>query len=316
MSLEAIMKKYKDIITSASTPRAHQFISMGPLSVNLLLGNPLGVQSGRIIQVTGKPSHGKTTLVLDICAQYLNAHQDRRAMFVDFERTFDPAYAAACGIPLDRLLIVRPNFAEEGMTVLEEAIEKDVVQLAIVDSVPAALPRDELDKDFGDRQKMASSASIITRFCQRAVGLLDNKDATVILVNQLRKNFSTLSREEEIPFGGMALQYASSVIINVYRIGAEDDRARIQATIKKSKVSNPLGKAEFTIRYGTGIDHALDILDLALERDIVRKSGSWYSYDEVKAQGADRASELFPMAAIRQQIIESESVVPTVELGG
>lgn len=305
MSIELLLKKYKDVVATASTARDHQRISMGPLSVNLLLGHPEGVQAGRIVQVTGKPSHGKTTLVLDQCAQYLQARPDQFAMFVDFERTFDSVYAAACGVPLDRLIVVRADFAEQGIQILEEAIDKDYIKLAIFDSVPAAMPRDEFDKTFIDRQKMASSAGIVTRFCQRVVGLLDNKDAMVVFVNQMRKNFSTMSPEEEIPFGGLALQYASSAIIHVQRIKQEEDRARIRAVIKKSKISNPLGKAEFDIVYGHGIDHGGDILTLAEELGIVVKSGSWYSYGDLKAQGSEKAASLFPLDEIRQRVVEA-----------
>jgi recombination protein RecA len=302
--METLLKKYRDIISVASTPHEHQRVSMGPLSLNLLLGHPDGIEAGRIVQVTGKPSHGKTTLVLDMCAQYLNTHPDQSALFLDFERTFDGPYAAACGVPVDRLLVLKANYAEEGLRILEEAIEQGIIQFAVVDSVPAALPKDELDKDFGDRQKMAGSAGIITRFCQRSVGLLDNKSATVVLVNQMRKNFSLMSHEDEIPFGGLALQYASSVIINVYRKKAEDGLIQIEATIKKSKVSAPLGRAIFTLRYGSGIDHALDVVDVAVDHDLVEKNGAWYTYKDKKVQGTERASREFPISEIRERIIK------------
>lgn len=309
IGVDYLLKKHSDIIAYASTPRPHQFISMGPLSVNLLLGNPLGIEAGRLVQITGKPSHGKTTLAYDMCAQYLTAHPTEYAMFLDFERTFDMAYAAACGVPVDRLLVVRANYAEEGIHILEEALRKDAVRFAVFDSVPAAMPKDELEKDFTDRPKMASSATVVTRFCQRVTGLLENKNAIVVLVNQMRKNFSTLSREEELPFGGVALQYFSSLIINVYRVKREEDRIHVQATIAKSKVSRPQGKVEFHIVFGRGIDHAVDILTLAEERDIIRKSGAWFAYKDHKAQGLENAALTFPIDEIRLAVLEHEEVI-------
>lgn len=315
MSLKAeiLLKKYRDTVSLATVPRPHQSISLGPLSVNLMFGRTDGIISGRIVQIIGKPQHGKTTLALDILAQYLNQHPERYAMYLDFERTFDDSYAHSCGIPLERLYVVRADYAEIGLQILEESIAGDLIQLAVLDSVPFALPKDEVDKDFSDRPKMASSATIITRFCQRVVPLLDNKDTTLVLINQYRKNFSTMSREEEIPFGGMALQYASSVIIKTALVKTEEDRITVQATVRKSKVSGPFKKTEFYINFGRGIDHNTDVLALAEELDIVVKKGSWYKYGEMSVQGAASAVEIFPMDEIKNAVLENITSIPKRE---
>lgn len=306
-AIETLLKKYQDYAQLASEVREKPLLSFGPLSLNLLLGSPDGIPSGRIVQITGKPSHGKTTLALDIVRQFLLRHPDELALYVDFERTLDSVYAEACGVPLNRMVAIRADYAEQGIEIVEEFVNNGV-RLVVIDSVPAALPKDELDKDFTDRPKMASSAAIITRMCQRNIGLIDNKNATLVLINQMRKNFSTMSREEEIPFGGMALQYASSVIVHVQKVETKEDTISVRATVKKSKVARPAGKADFVVRYGKGIDHALDVLRLGVEYDVVDKSGAWFKYTDDngmlhRGQGEENAAKTLPMHEIAQKVV-------------
>lgn len=302
MSLEELMKKYSMYVIPASHVREHPRMSLGPLSVNAVVGHPDGVPMGSIIQIVGSASHGKTTLALDIVASFQRRYREHGVLYVDLERTFRPAYASACGVDVDSLLLMKPDYAEQAITLIEEFITRGGVKLVVLDSVPFALPKEELDKGFEERQRVASSAQLITRFCTRIVQKLDNQSATIVLINQFRKNFS-LSREQEIPFGGLALQYASSLVLYIKRIEHVPDGFLAEVTVKKSKVGNPRGRSVFPIRYGRGIDHTEDVLNLAIDLGIVTKRGSWYTYATYKAQGLDTAKETFPADSIRQDVI-------------
>lgn len=303
-NMDALLKKYKGIVSLASEPRPKRWFSMGPLGLNLAIGDARGVQSGKIVQVFGKPSSGKSTLSLDVIRQFQRDYpEDAFPLLVDFERAFDPSYAASIGVDLDRLYVVRPDTGEQGLNIVETAIVNEGVKLVVVDSVSAMKPASENDKDYDDNAKMASAAGLVTRFCNRMIGLIDNNDALVIMLNQMRKNFSTMSPEQEIPWGGMALQFATSVSVAMARIRTEDSRMTSQAIIKKNRAGAPQSRTEFFINYGRGIDHDADVLSLACDRGIVFKNGAWFSYGEHKAQGAEKAAREFPMTEIRQKIV-------------
>lgn len=301
--LQQLLKKYSQFVQPATRQREHRLLSLGPLSLNLTVGHPHGVPAGSIIQVVGQPSHGKTTLVLDICAAYHQRYPEDFVLFVDFERTLDVSYARVCGVDIDRLLVARPDTAELGMKIIEDLIRDGGIRLVVVDSVPLALPSNELERDFTDPQKVASAAQIITRFCTRNVGLLDTKDATVILINQFRKNLSGYGGND-VPFGGMALQYASSIILQVKRTETKPNGFTMEVTVAKSKVGTPKGRAVLFLEYGQGIDHDLDILTLAVEYGIVSRRGAWYEYTTYKAQGIEQTLQTFPLEEIRERIIE------------
>lgn len=303
MSIDALKKKYKDVVRSARDVRDHRYISMGPLSLNIALGDVNGVRAGRIVQIVGKESSGKSTLALDIIAQY-QAGYDETVLYLDYERTFDAEYADACGVDLDRLLLLTPNSAEEGADLVEEFLQTGEVHLIVLDSIPAAIPKSEHDKSMIDSPKMASSAGFITRFCQRITYQLDNYDAMFIVINQLRLNFSTMSPEKHIPFGGMSLQYATSVRIDLERIKNEENQQTIRAFVRKSKVGSPRGMTEFKIIYGEGIDHAGDAIELAVEHGIVEKAGAWYKFGDQKCQGLQNAKSTFDIQDIRVAVLQ------------
>lgn len=303
MSLDALLKKYKNAIDLASVPRPKTFISLGPLSLNIAIGDTRGVETGRIVQIVGKQSSGKSTLALDIIAQHQEA-TGLPVLYVDFERSLDPDYARACGVDLERLYQVRADTTEEGLDAALDFIKSGSVKLIIIDSIAAAMPSSEEEKDMKDSPKMASNAGLITRFCNKVVPLLDNNDVLLVVLNQLRKNFSTLSPETEIPFGGMSLQYATAVMIRMAAIKNEERTMTAQTIIRKNKVGAPQARTEFKIVYGRGIDHAADIVELAIERNIVNKSGAWFTFGEYKAQGMEKAKVEFPIQQIRQLILE------------
>lgn len=290
--MDKIIKKYKDVINAK---QERDFISLGPLSVNLSVGNIKGIPSGRIVQIVGRESSGKTTLALDIVAQYQKQFSDRFVVWVDYERSWDENYAKACGVDIDRVYRLTPDDAEEGYSIVLESIKSGGIKLVVVDSIPTSIPSAETTKSLTDNAKMAGSASIITRFCQHVVPILDNYNATLIAINQYRKNFSTLSPIEEVPFGGMALQYATSVMIALARTKTEADKQRVQSIIKKNKTAKPQARAEFSIEYGQGINHAACAIEMAKELGIVELRGSWYVYRETRAQGLNGAIGAFDM---------------------
>lgn len=304
MSIEKLIKKYQDYIQTGDVERPKSWFSLGPLSVNLAVGDPRGVQSGRIVQIVGKQSSGKSTLALEIARQY---QEDTKlpVLYVDFERAYDRNYARSIGVNIADLLMVRPDTTEIGMNIIEDAIKESGIKLVIIDSIAAAMPSTELQKDYDDAQKMAGNATIITRFCNRIVPVLDNYDTLLVVLNQNRKNFSTLSKEDEVPFGGTALQYATSVTLQVTRIETKENYQTTQVIIKKNRTNAPQGRAAFRIDYGKGINAKLDIFELALARGWIEKSGAWYTYKEFKGQGKENASESFPIDELRQRLLEN-----------
>lgn len=302
-SIDALLKKYRDVIHLGTEDRPKTWISVGPLSLNLAIGDARGIRAGRILQIVGKYSSGKSTLALDIIRQHQASDPESVVAYVDFERAFDPDYAQKIGIDLDRIHIVTADSTEQGFDIVEGFVKTGEVRLVIIDSIAAARSGTEDDKTNSDNAKMATSAGAITRFCNRVVPLLDNYDVLLVVLNQLRSNFNTLSPEKEIPFGSKALQYAASVTIQTTAVSTNDQETEIQATVKKNKVGAPRKVVKFFIRYGMGIDHDRDILDTAVNMDIVEKNKGWYKYEGENANGVDRAREAFPIADIRNKIL-------------
>jgi recombination protein RecA len=283
-SLEALLKKYKD-----------------------------AVQSGAV-QLVGKESSGKSTLAYDIIAQ----HQKETGMpvlYVDFERSYTRSYAESCGVTTSMLQVARANTTEQGLTMVESFIDSGAVKLVVIDSIAAARPSSEVNKDYEDSMKMASNAGIITRFVNRIVPLADNNDALVLVINQFRMNFNTMSPEKEIPFGGQALKYATNVQIGLTRTGWNSESMDVQALIRKSKVSAPRDKIDFVIRFGKGVAHDLDILELGVQLGFATKSGAWYAFDGIQAQGKENAVKKFDLDKMRGLIMGAKSNDTTAEMG-
>jgi len=298
MSLE----KYKAFIKAASSVSEFTYIPFSLMSLNQVVGDSRGVKSGRIIQLIGNPSSGKSTLALDLIA---NAQKlGLKCAYVDFERTFDAGYSKVLGVDLDNLQMVKPDFAEQGLEITELLIKDGGVQLVVIDSIPAAVPSVESEKGYNDNEKMAVAAGYITRFCRRVIPILDNNSALIVILNQYRANISTLARSESKPYGPRALGYASSLILDLARIKNEDTRTLIQARASKNKLAPERGITEFTLVYGRGPDVAGDILTLAEQRGIVQKRGAWYMYATYKAQGIENAKLQFPLEEIRVKLVE------------
>lgn len=301
--LDELLKKYKDTVTVGSTVKDRTWFSCGTLSLNLSIGDARGVQSGNIVQIVGKYSSGKSTLALDIAAQHQHA-TGLPVIYVDFERAYDKQYAETVGVNSDLLYIVRADSTEDGLSFVEQAVKTSETKLVIIDSIASAKPSSEDTKDYNDAQRMGGNSGILSRFVNRIVPLIDNKDVLLVLLNQLRANFNTMSHEREVPYGAKSLHYATSVMIQLSNVETKETFTRIDAIIRKNRVGSPKHKSSFTIEYGAGIDHDLDIIELAILKDIVKKSGSWISYEGHKIQGLDKASKEFPIDEIKSRILE------------
>lgn len=301
---DQLLKKFKDYIALGNVPREHRRISLGPLSLNIAAGHAEGVKSGRLIQIFGKESSGKSTVSLDIISQFQKSYDDV-VMYVDFERSFDADYAQKCNVDTNTLLVARPDTLERGFNIVYAAIESGA-KLIVIDSILAGLPAAVEEKDAGENVKMASLAGPITIFVNKVIPMLDDNDALLVVINQMRANFNQMSPEKEIPGGGHALQFHSALKLHVTKLKTEADKQTTQVVVKKNKTNAPQGRTEFTIRYGTGVDHAADILTIAESYGIIQKSGSWYKYNDLKAQGMDNAKEIFPIVEIRHRILTGE----------
>lgn len=295
------LDRYKAFIKNASQVNEGIFIPFSLLSLNIVLGDIRGIRSGKIVQLIGNPSSGKSTLALDLIASAQRA--GIKCAYVDFERTFDPDYSNALGVDLEKLQMVKPDFAEQGLEITELLIKEANVQLVVIDSIPAAVPSVESEKGYSDAEKMAVAAGYITRFCRRVIPIIDNYNALIVILNQYRANISTLARSESKPYGPRALGYSSSLIIELTRVKNEDTRTFVQARATKNKLAPERKVTEFTLVYGQGPDTSGDLLTLAEQAGIVTKRGAWYMYNESKAQGIENAKNTFPINEIREQLL-------------
>jgi len=310
---EALFKKYRRYLDTADKSYPKTVYTLGPLTLNYAVGTYGGLKGGHFVQIFGKSSSGKSTLVLDGIRQWQERDRENYAMYVNMERSFDKDYAAALGIDLQRLYLVNADYTEQALDIVEAALDGGI-KFIVVDSVAAGMPKSEHDKNNDDNAKMASNALIWTRFCNRNVARVDNADALLLMVNQMRKNFSMMSREEEIPAGGMALGFYANVNIALSKIKTEDDRIAIRAVIKKNRQGVPARVAEYDIIYGKGIDHKGNILTSAINFGIIEKSGSWYRYGEYRAQGLDNAAQIFPVEELRELVLHELKGSPVQEV--
>ena len=301
------------------TSKEHTYFRSSLPSVNVALGDLRGIQGGSIVQLLAEPGHGKTTLALDFIAQAQKSGKLKEvdikigkstltvnAVFVDLERTFDPEYAKKIGVDTSKLAVYKPDFAEKALPALEQLLSEGL-QLVVFDSVPAMITKDEFEKDVDEPARMAGSANILSRWLIRLLGLVDNSDALFIFINQYRANLSPMARSEKKPFGPRALRYFSKIILELVKIKTEETRSIIQLTVSKNKQAAEGMKVEYTMIKGQGVSANHDIMDLAIEQGIVKKSGSWFEYSGTKTQGADSAIHTFPMDEIRL-LVERELI--------
>ena len=268
-------------------------IPTGSLSLDIALGVG-GIPKARISEIYGPESSGKTT----IC-QHIVAEAQKRggtAAFIDMEHALDPVYAAKCGVNVDELLISQPDTGEQALEITETLVRSGALDVVVIDSVAALVPRSEIEGDMGD-PSMGTQARLMSQAMRKLSGAINQTRTAVIFTNQLRHKIGVMFGNPETTSGGNALKFYASVRLDVRRIqsikvGAEIVGNRVRVRVVKNKVAAPFRTAEFDIMYNEGISKLGDVLDLAAEMDIINKSGSWYSYGDIRlGQGRENAKE-------------------------
>jgi recombination protein RecA len=297
LALAAIEKQFgKGAIMKLDTENAVEripAISTGCLGLDLALGVG-GIPQGRIIEIYGPESSGKTTLTLHIAAECQRA--GGTVAFIDAEHALDTGYASKLGVDVPNTLISQPDNGEQALEIADMLVRSGAVNLLIIDSVAALTPRAELEGDMGDSH-MGLQARLMSQALRKLTGSISRSNCTVVFINQLRMKIGVMFGNPETTTGGNALKFYASVRMDIRRIGAIKDGDNItgnrtKVKIVKNKVAPPFKDVEFDIMYGEGISKTGDILDLAVDNNVVEKAGAWFSYDNTKiGQGRENSKQ-------------------------
>ncbi len=301
-------------------------IPTGSLSLDISLGVG-GIPRGRITEIYGPESSGKTTLCQHIVAEAQKL--GGTAAFIDMEHALDPAYAAKCGVDIDNLLVSQPDTGEQALEITETLVRSGAVDLVIVDSVAALVPRSELEGDMGDAT-MGVQARLMSQALRKLSGAINQTKTSVVFTNQLRQKIGVMFGNPETTTGGQALKFYASVRLDVRRIqaikvGEEVIGNRTRVRVVKNKVAPPFRTAEFDIMFNEGISKVGDMLDLATKLEIIQKRGAFFSYGDVRiGQGRENSKEFLRQnpdlaneieTVIRQKALGGELVLP-IDMGG
>ena len=272
-------------------PTMENSISTGCLSLDVALGIG-GVPKGRIVELYGPESSGKTTLALHIVAEAQKS--GGHAAFIDAEHAVDPEYSKKLGVNTEELLISQPDTGEQALEICETLVRSGALDVIVIDSVAALVPRAELEGDMGDTH-VGLQARLMSQALRKLTGTVSRSNTTVIFINQIREKIGVMFGNPETTPGGRALKFYSSIRMEIRRItslkdGGEMVGSRVRVKVVKNKCAPPFKQSEFDIMYGQGISYEGDILDLAVAGDIVEKTGAWYSYDDMKiGQGRENS---------------------------
>jgi recombination protein RecA len=324
-ALSDITKRYGDG-SIMRLGEAHQLmveaIPTGALSLDLALGVG-GIPRGRITEIYGPESSGKTTICQHIVAEAQK--MGGTCAYIDMEHALDPVYATRCGVDVDHLLISQPDTGEQALEICETLVRSGAVDVVVVDSVAALVPRAEIEGDMGD-SPMGMQARLMSQALRKLSGAIKQTNTAVVFTNQLRQKIGVMFGNPETTTGGMALKFYASVRLDVRRIqsiklGAEIIGSRTRVRVVKNKVAAPFRTAEFDIMYNEGISKAGDLLDLATGLDIISKRGSFYSYGDIRlGQGRENSKDFLRSnpdladeieLAVRQQASTGDVPLPT-----
>jgi len=264
-------------------------ISTGSISLDYALGIG-GVPRGRIVEIYGPESSGKTTVCLHIIAEAQK--QDGIAAFIDAEHALDIGYAKRLGVDVNNLLLSQPDYGEQALEIVDTLIRSNAVDVIVIDSVAALVPRSEIEGDMGDAQ-MGVQARLMSQALRKITGAVSRSKTCVIFTNQLRSKIGVMFGNPETTTGGNALKFYASVRMDIRRIAAIKDRDEIvgnrtKVKIVKNKIAPPFKQVEFDIMYNEGISKAGDLIDLGVNTGVIKKSGSWFTFDEDRFQGREQ----------------------------
>jgi recombination protein RecA len=296
LAMDQITKQFGDgsIRRLGDTARVDvELVSSGSLSVDLALGG--GYPKGRIIEIYGPESSGKTTLTLHAIAEVQK--NGGTAAFIDAEHALDPAYARRLGVDTDNLYVSQPDNGEQALEIAETLVRSNAVDLVVVDSVAALVPQAEIDGDMGDSH-MGLQARLMSQALRKLTGIINKSKTTVIFINQIRMKIGVMFGNPETTTGGNALKFYASVRLDIRRtgqikVGEDIVGNRTKVKVVKNKIAPPFRVAEFDIMYNEGISKTGDVLDLAVQHGIVGKAGAWFDYNDAKIGQGREASKVY-----------------------
>lgn len=311
---------HDDFIQSAEYEPERFFVPSSLLSINDAINDKRGFQSGRMLELVGDESTGKSTLALDLIANTQKLFPDE-CIYVDVERSFDIKYARSLGVDLSTLRIVRADSAESSLETAE-ILSRRGAKIIVIDSVSFLVPRShneydaedtDVELDYEKSKKIAALGTLLGDWVKKMVPVIDYHNTLLVFINQYRSNFSTMARVEKKPYGPRTYRHALTWRLELARVSNEDKRTTVHAKCTKNRLGAERGMAKYDIIYGKGLDIKGDLLKYAVEAGIVAKSGAWYYYDkdlptQVRAQGLENATETFDFDLIRKKLYELNMV--------